>query len=498
MRFEAFRPVLDFASCPRGRSTLDQLSQRPRFCFGTFEFDPRTAELSEGTRVTSLQQQPAEILMALLERQGDLVTREELVRRLWPSGTFVDFDRSLNKAVNRLREALRDSAEAPHFIETLPRRGYRFIAMARVGSSENTPCVPAGAPGTVRTATDPLSVAEAIPATRGSGETERQGRKKIFTASIVATAVLIAGGNVGYQFWRYGQGSKAERLQLTRFTDNRRTERVAISPDGRYVVYAAQEGGRFGLWIRQVLRRSSDIEIVPPEVVEFAGLTFSPDGNYVYFVRGGGDKAVVNSLFVTPVLGGPARLLLTGIDSPVSFSPDGRQIVYTSGTPDDNALELRIADAEGSNSRLLTILRDAVPFHQAGPAWSPDGRTIAVSVMRKRASQWALEAVSVADGTVREIHSSPYKIGRPLWLPTGDGLLAALDDQNNHGQLYLIRFPSGKLRRLTNDLADYDDDRIDLTRDGKTAAIVAWTRVATSGRLPPPTLPKRSSQNRVG
>jgi Tol biopolymer transport system component len=102
--------------------------------------------------------------------------------------------------------------------------------------------------------------------------------------------VLIAGGIMGFQFWRYGQGSKAERLQLTRFTDNRRTEQVAISPDGRYVVYAAQEGGRFGLWIRQVLTRSSDIEIVPPEVVEFAGLTFSPDGNYVYFVRGGGTK----------------------------------------------------------------------------------------------------------------------------------------------------------------------------------------------------------------
>ena len=103
-------------------------------------------------------------------------------------------------------------------------------------------------------------------------------------------------------------------------------------------------------------------EILPPEAVEFAGLTFSPDGNYVYFVRGGGDKTVVHSLFVTPALGGPARLLLSGIDSPVSFSPDGHQIIYTRGTPDQNALELRTADAEGSDGRLLAILRDAVPF----------------------------------------------------------------------------------------------------------------------------------------
>jgi Tol biopolymer transport system component len=133
----------------------------------------------------------------------------------------------------------------------------------------------------------------------------------------------------------------------------------------------------------------------------------------------------------------------------------------------------------------LAILHDAVAFHQAGPAWSPDGRTIAVSVMLSgKSQQWDLEAVSVADGTVHEIHSSPYKIGRPLWLPSGDGLLAALDDQNNHGQLYLIPFPSGKPRRLTNDLADYDDDCIDLTRDGKTAAIVAWDESSDVWQVP--------------
>jgi len=169
----------------------------------------------------------------------------------------------------------------------------------------------------------------------------------------------------------------------------------------------------------------------------------------------------------------------------VSFSPDGHQIVFTRGTRDQDAVELRIAGAEGGNDRLLAILRGAATFHQAGPAWSPDGRTIAVSVMLLgKSARWALEAVSVMDGTVHEIHSSPYKIGRPLWLPTGDGLLAALDDQNNHGQLYLMPFPQGGLRRLTNDLADYDDDRLDLTRDGKTAAIVAWDQSGNVWQAP--------------
>src|SRR5450759_1796327 len=96
--------------------------------FGKFELDLRTRELRSDSRTLTLQEQPFQILAALLERPGQLVTRDELTKRLWPSDTFVDFEHSLNKAVNRLREALEDSAEHPSLIETLPRRGYRFIA----------------------------------------------------------------------------------------------------------------------------------------------------------------------------------------------------------------------------------------------------------------------------------------------------------------------------------------------------------------------------------
>jgi TolB-like protein/DNA-binding winged helix-turn-helix (wHTH) protein/Tfp pilus assembly protein PilF len=116
---------------------LESLAQRSyRYTFRGFEFDPQTGELRVKQRLTVLQQQPAEILLAMLERPGGLITREELVQRLWASGTFVDFDRSLNKAVNKLREALQDSADNPQFIETLPRRGYRFIAPVGTQISE--------------------------------------------------------------------------------------------------------------------------------------------------------------------------------------------------------------------------------------------------------------------------------------------------------------------------------------------------------------------------
>jgi TolB-like protein/DNA-binding winged helix-turn-helix (wHTH) protein len=115
------------------------------FRFGPFVVDARTGELTNAGQRTPLRDQPLQLLLALLERPGELVTREELTRRLWPADTFVDFDRGLNKAVNHLREALNDSADHPQFIETLPRKGYRFIAPVRPDAEDVEPVVD-GAP----------------------------------------------------------------------------------------------------------------------------------------------------------------------------------------------------------------------------------------------------------------------------------------------------------------------------------------------------------------
>src|SRR5215472_8754483 len=113
-----------------GSSHMDGRGRSKRqFHFNEFQLDLDTAELRNNGDKTSLVGQPLQILTELLERPGQLVTREELKKKLWPDDTFVDFDQSLNKAVNRLREALKDSAEHPRFIETLPRRGYRFIGV---------------------------------------------------------------------------------------------------------------------------------------------------------------------------------------------------------------------------------------------------------------------------------------------------------------------------------------------------------------------------------
>src|SRR5215217_1790848 len=113
--------------------------------FGVFELDLRTGELRKAGVRISLPEQPFQVLEALLERPGRLVTREELRQRLWPAETFVDFDQGLNAAVRRLRDALGDSADTPRFVETMPRRGYRFIAPVIAPSVAGTPVPPRAA-----------------------------------------------------------------------------------------------------------------------------------------------------------------------------------------------------------------------------------------------------------------------------------------------------------------------------------------------------------------
>jgi cholera toxin transcriptional activator len=116
------------------------------FRFGAYEADPGSGELRKSGIRLRVQEQPFRVLLVLLERPGEVVTREELRQKLWPADTFVDFDHSLNTVINKLREALSDSASNPRFIETLARRGYRFLAPVEFVQKQTVPGIPPEAP----------------------------------------------------------------------------------------------------------------------------------------------------------------------------------------------------------------------------------------------------------------------------------------------------------------------------------------------------------------
>jgi len=267
-------------------------------------------------------------------------------------------------------------------------------------------------------------------------------------------------------------------MKISRVTESGNATAAAISPDGRYVAYALQEGERQSLNIRQVAT-GSDVQILPPDEIVFWGLIFSPDGNFIDFVRSEKNNPFNTFLYRMPVLGGtPYLVLKKGIDGSHSYSPDGAQFAFLRVRPDSRDVDLLIAKADGSSERVLATRPYLDEF--SGAAWSPDGKTIAFTTLeatkRLRSVLWA---TSVADGSVHEIYSTADIMGRPHWLPDGRGLLVSMGPvfHASPGQLWSISFPDGEMHRLTNDLNDYQDCCLDLTQDGRTLVDTASTTV---------------------
>ena len=287
--------------------------------FGEFELNLDTAELQGNGSKAILPGQPFQILVVLLSRPGQLVTREELKRLLWPADTFVDFDVGLNKAVNRLRDALGDSAEHPLFIETLPRKGYRFVGSikngtaAEVSSSANS-SPPIRLPSV---SADRLSRAKSGELPLGA-QARSYNVRRVFLAAISLIAVALIVIAVATRSW-FTRGSDHPAFLITKLTDSGLAHYVAVSPDGRYVVYSLGPLGRESLRLRQV-DTQSDIEILSSGP-GFHGLTFTPDGVYVYFVRSEPNDPHFKYLYSVPVLGGAAKRMIEDVEDAQGEDP---------------------------------------------------------------------------------------------------------------------------------------------------------------------------------
>jgi DNA-binding winged helix-turn-helix (wHTH) protein len=193
--------------------------------FSIFEVDLQTGELRQRGHKIRLQEQPFQVLAALLERPGEVVTREELRSKLWPRDTFVDFDHSLNAAIKRLRDALGESAERPIFVETVARRGYRFIGTVQI-------------PGTSSALSDP----KGLP-TSASGPWTWKWQVGGTVLALLVVASMIA----GWFLWRHASQSKQSQASLTleRLTTHASENWIitsAISPDGKYLAYSDKTG----------------------------------------------------------------------------------------------------------------------------------------------------------------------------------------------------------------------------------------------------------------
>ena len=410
----------------------------PVFRFEGLEVDLRAGELRKDGETIKLQEQPLRILTMLLEHPGEIVTREEIQRKLWPTDTFVEFDHSINAAIQRLRQALGDSAENPRCVETMARRGYRFIAPVEiVGADGGVPAVaPVSSPAILVAAMSPSPL--------------QKRRALIFGIAMLVLAGVIAG--LSYNLYRLAHRRPPARetaMKMTQLTSSGTAGSPTISPDGKYVAYAQTEQGQMSLWLYQVAT-GSHVQIVPPAEVRILPADVFERRKLCVLHHVCDKEHPKGVLCKVASLGGTPRKLFENVFILGNFSPDGKRLVFVRAFPERGEDDLIVANEDGSAEKLIRA------FHMpewlyTQPAWSPDGKTIAICVFNGFGQNGArLAAVSVEDGEEKTIGGAHTWRGimRPAWLPDGSGVITSAQEVTFPSAdlmpVYEISYPGGR------------------------------------------------------
>jgi Tol biopolymer transport system component/DNA-binding winged helix-turn-helix (wHTH) protein len=432
-----------------------------RIRFEGFEADLRTEELSNSGRKIRLPQQSFRVLAMLLERAGELVTREELRARLWPAGTLVEYDQGLNTAVNRLREALRDSAEAPRFIETLPKRGYRFIAAIEVEAlPPGTPDRSSGPSGTETAAAlrhnnygpDGGRADQPVDVAREPASPVRmplQRRILLCVAAGLGTFLIITGALLVRSHRPVIH--PAPRRQVLPFTSLPGQEVApTFSPDGSQIAFAwnggTGAGNRFDLYVKSLgSERLLRLTHQPSRLISPA---WSPDGSAIAFMRQTDESG---GIFVIPALGGSERSIVSSGVSlssfvQISWSPGGRRLAYAAYGP-RGAAQVYVVSLDSLNAQPLSPAPECL--HAGEPAFSPDGQQLAL-ICISSSQVYSVYLVGLPHGPLRLLATIMGYAQGLTWSADGSRLIFS-NDPGDGGELWqltldgqLTQFPFGE------------------------------------------------------
>ena len=397
--------------------------------FGPFEADLQTQELKKHGVRLRLPGQSFQILKMLLERPGELVTREELQRALWPSDTYVDFDHGVNAAVNRVREALGDSADKPCFIETLPRRGYRFII--------------------------PITPSYQAASSESADATQRIESADGLNWFKVGAWILVAAGCATAMIFAYLRfRSRPELVAWTEvpFTAYPGKEDMpTFSPDGSQIAFAwdgdPPPGSKgYDLYVKVI--GSENLLRLTRDPSEYISLAWSPDGTQIAFHRISGAKT---GIYVIPALGGAERKLRSTstpweVGTLISWSSDGKWIAYSEFTEGHPWIHLLSVETLESKE----IVHASECLGEVEPAFSHSGKQLAYLCGLKELAIGNIYSIATSGGSPRlvtTIKSTGRAMGGLVW--TGDDKRLILSRPGGGGyELDEITVADGSLRKL--------------------------------------------------
>lgn len=265
---------------------------------------------------------------------------------------------------------------------------------------------------------------------------------------------------------------------------------IVISPDGNYVAYIVAEAGKHSIRVRE-LATASDLRVTSVSDSTYSGLSFSPDGTFVYYLE---NKAETGTLYRVSKFGGGQRSILENVNTAVTFSPDGFRMAFVRSNNAVDPADLVIASPDGGPASVLVrrTLADSRFFSShmqgPGPAWSPNGERIACVThgMGPKLNEISLELIDVETGTARPVNAGPwYDISRVTWLWDGSGMIvAATEKAGGTGQLYLVGEDGA--RQITNDPNNYTlvsgsgDSRVFVTRNVERSSSIWQVSLADS------------------
>jgi Tol biopolymer transport system component/DNA-binding winged helix-turn-helix (wHTH) protein len=439
--------------------------------FGTFTLDLSTGELNRAGRRVALQNQPARVLCLLVANAGQLVTRDELRQALWSGDTFVEFETALNIAVAKIRQALGDAAGSPRFVETLPRRGYRFIADVHPAKRS---VASAAVQTTASLGTAPVaSTPDTSTLERSSRRPHAHQKLGWIGVALAATAIVAAAIWVWPNRSRPAVAAPELTPRLSRVTHLGTVVRVAIALDGQSIAYAVSESAHESLWFRR-LDSATPVQLIERRVGTYrrgGGIAPAPNGWVYTWFRP--DLASVG-VFRIGLRGGPAERLNNVWDLP-SFDPLGKRfacITTTSSSIRDS--RLLVYDAAGTSPRVVAMRAPPATFIQMRPAWSPDGKRLAAWTMSERTPQVReLVTFGIDDGREKvETSQRLHTIDSMVWTPDGSSVLvAARERASSPLRLWQVPLAAPVLHPLSTDTSDYllsgmtaDGDRLAAVR----------------------------------